>query len=91
MRFSSTMGSAIVPGRALTSPESPKRRKKNKLGPGLDERTEMGPLVSEEQFNRVCGYLESSFADGAKATTGGKRIGDKGYFVEPTVLYVTFG
>ncbi len=57
-----------------------------KLGSGLDESTQMGPLVSAEQFQRVTGYLESGAADGATALTGGGRFGDKGYFVEPTVL-----
>ena len=49
----------------------------------------MGPLVSEEQLNRVCGYLESGFSEGAKAAAGGHKTGDKGYFVEPTVLVNT--
>ena len=57
-----------------------------KLGSGLDEGTQMGPLVSDEQFRRVTGYLESGRADGATAVTGGGRFGDRGYFVEPTVL-----
>src|SRR6516165_3718624 len=57
-----------------------------KLGSGLDESTQMGPLVSEEQFQRVSGYLESGKEDGATAVTGGGRFGDRGYFVEPTVL-----
>ncbi len=43
--------------------------------------TDMGPLVSEEQINRVCGYLESGISEGAKAVTGGSGDGDKGYFV----------
>ena len=60
-----------------------------KLGPGLDPQTVMGPLVSDEQLKRVCGYLESGMAQGATATTGGKRQGDQGYFVEPTVLVNT--
>jgi phenylacetaldehyde dehydrogenase len=60
-----------------------------KVGPGWDADTQMGPLVSDEQLHRVCGYLESGFADGAKAVVGGKRLGDKGYFVEPTVLVNT--
>jgi phenylacetaldehyde dehydrogenase len=63
--------------------------KKIKLGPGLESSTDMGPLVSEEQLNRVCGYLESGFSEGAKAVVGGKRHGDKGYFVKPTVLVNT--
>ena len=62
---------------------------KIRVGPGLDPSTDMGPLVSEEQMNRVCGYLESGYSEGAKATVGGKRHGAKGYFVEPTVLVNT--
>jgi phenylacetaldehyde dehydrogenase len=62
---------------------------KIKVGPGFDPTTQMGPLVSEEQLNRVCGFLESGFTEGAKATVGGKRKGEKGYFVEPTVLVNT--
>jgi phenylacetaldehyde dehydrogenase len=57
-----------------------------KLGAGMDAGTQMGPLVSDEQLRRVTGYLESGRADGATALTGGGRFGDKGYFVEPTVI-----
>ena len=61
--------------------------KKIKVGPGLDPSTNMGPLVSEEQFQRVTGYIESGIKEGAKVVTGGKKAGsDGGYFVEPTVL-----
>jgi phenylacetaldehyde dehydrogenase len=63
--------------------------KKIKIGPGLDPTTQMGPLVSDEQLARVCGYLESGFAEGAKAVVGGRKLGHKGYFVEPTVLVDT--
>jgi phenylacetaldehyde dehydrogenase len=63
--------------------------KKIRVGSGLDPKTQMGPLVSEEQLNRVCGYLESGFSQGAKAAAGGQKTGDKGYFVEPTVLVDT--
>src|SRR6202162_3648323 len=59
------------------------------VGPGMDPSSDMGPLVSEEQLNRVCGYLESGFSEGAKAVTGGSRSGDKGYCVKPTVLVNT--
>ena len=62
------------------------KAKKIKVGSGLDASTQMGPLVSEEQLNRVCNYLDIGSKEGAKAVTGGKKIGDKGYFVEPTVL-----
>ena len=57
-----------------------------KMGSGMDPTTQMGPLVSAEQLSRVTGFLESGRADGATAVTGGGRYGDKGYFVEPTVL-----
>jgi phenylacetaldehyde dehydrogenase len=65
------------------------RAEKIRVGPGMEASTDMGPLVSEEQLNRVCGYLDSGFSEGAKAVVGGKRHGDKGYFVKPTVLVNT--
>jgi phenylacetaldehyde dehydrogenase len=57
-----------------------------KMGPGMEPGTQMGPLVSDEQFRRVSGFLESGKADGATALAGGGRYGDRGYFIEPTVL-----
>src|ERR1700730_2493545 len=57
-----------------------------KLGDGMDPGTQMGPLVSDEQLRRVTGFLDSGKADGATALAGGGRFGDRGYFVEPTVL-----
>jgi phenylacetaldehyde dehydrogenase len=51
--------------------------------------TQMGPLVSDEQQRRVLDYLESGFSEGAKAVVGGHKLGNKGYFVEPTVLVNT--
>jgi phenylacetaldehyde dehydrogenase len=63
--------------------------KKIHVGSGLDPQTQMGPLVSEEQMNRVCGYLEAGFSEGATAVAGGHKSGGKGYFVEPTVLVNT--
>jgi phenylacetaldehyde dehydrogenase len=63
--------------------------KKIKVGPGMDPATQMGPLVSDEQQRRVLGYLEAGLSEGAKAVVGGRKLGDKGYFVEPTVLVDT--
>jgi phenylacetaldehyde dehydrogenase len=60
--------------------------KKIKLGPGLAQDTEMGPLVSEEQLRRVTHFLHQGKADGACYVTGGARAGDRGYFVHPTVV-----
>ena len=59
--------------------------KKIKIGPGLSEDTQMGPLVSEEQLMRVTQFLSQGKADGACYVTGGNRSGDHGYFVQPTV------
>jgi phenylacetaldehyde dehydrogenase len=59
---------------------------KIKVGPGLDPATEMGPLVSSEQFDRVTGYIKSGREQGARVTIGGDRVGDRGYFVAPTVF-----
>ncbi|MCK6587685.1 MAG: aldehyde dehydrogenase family protein [Polyangiaceae bacterium] len=57
--------------------------KKIKLGPGLAPGTQMGPLVSQEQLDRVTGYLESGRKEGAEVLAGGKRFG------EPTVFTKT--
>ena len=59
---------------------------KMKLGAGLDPASELGPLVSKQQMERVCGYIDSGVDQGAKVATGGGRAGGKGYFVKPTVL-----
>ena len=59
---------------------------KIRMGHGLDPATECGPLVSEEQFERVSGFLKSGKEQGAKFGAGGGRYSDRGYFVQPTVL-----
>ncbi len=58
-----------------------------KLAPGLDPSCQMGPLVSDEQYQKVVGYIESGIKEGAKIAAGGPVSGfDRGYFVRPTVL-----
>jgi len=59
---------------------------KIRVGSGLDPETQMGPLVSEEQYQRVSGFIDSGLNEGAKATAGGRPAAEKGYFVHPTVL-----
>jgi hypothetical protein len=66
-----------------------KQAEKIQVKQGFDPDSDMGPLVSEEQLNRVCGYLESGIKEGAEPLVGGARLGDKGYFVKPTVLVNT--
>ncbi|KAA1257786.1 Phenylacetaldehyde dehydrogenase [Rubripirellula obstinata] len=57
-----------------------------KVGSGFDESTQMGPLVSREQFDRVTAFLKAGVAEGAEASAGGAAIDRPGYFVQPTVL-----
>jgi phenylacetaldehyde dehydrogenase len=60
--------------------------RKIRVAPAFDPGSQMGPLISGEQFERVSGYLAAGFAGGATALAGGGRHGDTGYFIEPTVL-----
>jgi aldehyde dehydrogenase (NAD+) len=61
-----------------------------RVGDPLDPRTQLGPLVSQAQLERVTGYLESGKSQGARAASGGGRMTgygcEQGYFVEPTVF-----
>lgn len=60
-----------------------------KVGPGLDRSSEMGPLVSREQYDRVMRYIEHGIADGARVRVGAGRpagVPEGGYFVAPTIL-----
>jgi phenylacetaldehyde dehydrogenase len=57
-----------------------------KVAPGTDPDSQMGPLISDEQFGKVLGYLDSGRDAGAEAVVGGGRHGSRGYFVEPTIL-----
>ncbi|PWK13491.1 aldehyde dehydrogenase family protein [Tumebacillus permanentifrigoris] len=63
---------------------------KVRQGFGIDPKTQMGPLVSEEQLTRVTSYINKGLEQGAKIAIGGERgDGDlaRGYFVRPTVFY----
>ena len=57
-----------------------------KIGHGLDPATQLGPLVSREQMDRVCSYIDIGRQQGAEVVAGGARAGSLGYFVQPTVL-----
>jgi aldehyde dehydrogenase (NAD+) len=59
-----------------------------RVGDPFDPETQMGPLSSERQRERVLGYIETGVSEGAKLATGGRRPGhlDRGWFVEPTVF-----
>lgn len=56
------------------------------VGPGHDSATRIGPLVSEEQAQRVCRYVEIGRSEGARVLTGGERLDRPGYYVSPAVM-----
>lgn len=62
------------------------KAKKRKLGDPLDPTTEQGPQVSQEQMDKILGYVDKGQTEGAKLVAGGKRHGAKGFFVEPTIF-----
>src|SRR5439155_17675691 len=62
------------------------KSKERKLGDPLDESTEQGPQVSDEQMKKILGYCDLGQKQGATLLTGGVRFGGKGFFVEPTVF-----
>ena len=66
--------------------KSAERAKRRVVGDPLDKITEQGPQVDDEQFKKVLGYVESGKKEGAKLVAGGDRVGDRGYFVAPTVF-----
>jgi succinate-semialdehyde dehydrogenase/glutarate-semialdehyde dehydrogenase len=57
-----------------------------KVGDGLDDKTRMGPLAHARRLDAMEAFVSDAVAKGAKLETGGRRIGNKGYFFEPTVL-----
>jgi aldehyde dehydrogenase (NAD+) len=62
------------------------RAKRRSVGDPFDSNTEQGPQVDREQFDKVMGYIESGMREGAQMLCGGSRVGDRGYFIEPTVF-----
>ncbi|MGW1028984.1 aldehyde dehydrogenase family protein [Streptomyces sp. NPDC002577] len=57
-----------------------------RLGAGPDPAADLGPLISQKQLERVSGYVGRGIEDGARVVSGGNRVGDRGFFFEPTVL-----
>ena len=57
-----------------------------KVGDGMDASSDMGPLANERRIPVLQGMIEDAVARGAKLLTGGSRVGNKGWFMEPTVL-----
>lgn len=57
-----------------------------KVGSPFDADTQLGPLISQRQMERVLSYVDAGTSEGARLSLGGARVGDSGYFVEPTVF-----
>jgi len=62
------------------------RAKRRTVGDPFDAKTEQGPQVDDVQFEKVMSYIESGKKEGAQLLCGGGRVGDRGYFIEPTVF-----
>jgi len=66
------------------------RTSKLKIGPGSDDTSEVTPLISKKQLERVLGFIERAKKEGANILTGGKQLKggvyDKGYYIAPTII-----
>jgi aldehyde dehydrogenase (NAD+) len=65
---------------------SVERAQKKVVGDPFDAKTEQGPQVDKEQYEKILEYIQHGKDEGAKLLCGGKALGDKGYFIEPTVF-----
>jgi len=59
---------------------------KMRIGPGMEKGTQLGPLVSERQLQRVSSYVQAGLDEGATLVAGGARHGSRGWFHQPTIL-----
>ncbi|HEX4142326.1 MAG TPA: aldehyde dehydrogenase family protein [Pirellulales bacterium] len=62
------------------------KARRRAIGDPLDPATEQGPQVSLEQLDKILGYVTLGQKQGAKLVSGGKRVGQRGYYVEPTIF-----
>ncbi len=62
------------------------RAKKQRIGDPFDMTTTQGPQISQEQCDRIMGYIDIGISEGANLLSGGKRVGNKGYFIQPTIF-----
>ncbi|XP_074510578.1 aldehyde dehydrogenase, mitochondrial-like [Sebastes fasciatus] len=65
---------------------SVERARKRVVGNPFDLKTEQGPQVDQEQFNKILGYISTGKREGAKLMCGGGVAADRGYFIQPTVF-----
>ena len=62
------------------------RARRRTVGDPFDAKTEQGPQVDQDQYNKVMHYIASGRKEGARLVCGGDRVGDRGYFIQPTVF-----
>ncbi len=62
------------------------KAKQRRLGDPLDDKTQQGPQVSDEQMKKILYYIDQGQKEGATLMTGGQRHGERGYYVEPTIF-----
>jgi aldehyde dehydrogenase (NAD+) len=62
------------------------RAKKRKVGDPFDPTSEQGPQVDDVQFEKVMSYILAGKTEGASLVAGGNRVGNRGFFIEPTVF-----
>jgi aldehyde dehydrogenase (NAD+) len=62
------------------------RARKRTVGDPFDPQTEQGPQVDQAQFDKVMSYIDSGRSEGARLVCGGERVGNRGYFIQPTVF-----
>ncbi len=60
--------------------------KARRLGDPFSSDTQMGPQIDQAQFDKVLSYVEKGKAEGARCVTGGERVGQKGFFIAPTLF-----
>lgn len=94
--FGSTGQRCTATSRVLAAPsvkgalleQLQERASKLRVGPGLDESSDMGPAVDEKQWKTDLSYIEIAMQDGARLVTGGAvpKSANGGYFVEPTIF-----
>ncbi|MGB3637397.1 MAG: aldehyde dehydrogenase family protein, partial [Rivularia sp. (in: cyanobacteria)] len=66
--------------------KSVEKAKNRLVGDPFDSKNQQGPQVDKDQFDRVMSYIEAGIREGASMMCGGHRVGDRGYFIEPTVF-----
>src|SRR5580658_270733 len=62
------------------------RARSRTVGDPFDPKTEQGPQVDQAQFDKIMGYIDAGRSEGATLVCGGDRVGDRGYFIQPTVF-----